>query len=170
MTRTGWRTAFIAQGESDLKVFHLLRHDAGVEHCHALHYLQMAAEKVAKGLNCRDEFTRPEETHFALVRWIRHAKANPYARLMTLCGVSTRSQFRAYLHGLHGFAETIELLAPAVARQRGKEQNAEYPWLDAKASTVRYPAVYPFHEVVYNPKYPKFIRFVEASIEFGKVR
>lgn len=164
--KCGWRTAFIAQGKSDFVLFQELRVLPSVKPCHYLHYLQMAVEKIAKGLNCRDESTRPPETHRILVRWMKQLMTSkPHSDWLAVCRCKSDIQFKAYLKGLVDFADCIEALSPAVAKQR---PNAEYPWYDEKDDRVYFPAEYPYHEIVRNEKFYKLILFIEASLKFAE--
>ena len=167
--KCGWRTAFIAQGESDLEIFYKL-HSTPVEPCHYLHYLQMASEKIAKGLSCKDELTQPPETHHILVKWMRQLMTNkPHSDWFVVCRCKSFEQFKTYLQGLIGFASSIEAMAPDVAKKRGQGPNAEYPWVDAKTSEVRFPAEYQYSEIIKNIKFFKLIKFIQAAIEFAKI-
>ena len=54
--RGEWATAFLRQGRSYLQVYDLLiaQPELEIPRCHALHYLQMACEKIAKAYRIRD--------------------------------------------------------------------------------------------------------------------
>jgi hypothetical protein len=57
--RRRWADAFLRQARSDLAVYHLLsgRSERDIPRCHALHYLQMACEKIAKAYRIRGRFS-----------------------------------------------------------------------------------------------------------------
>jgi hypothetical protein len=57
------------QAKSDQPVFALLRRTGAAE-CHALHYLQMAAEKISKAYLWRSG-TAPPRCHVGLMRFLR---------------------------------------------------------------------------------------------------
>ena len=167
---TGWKTAFLRKGESDFKIYAKLKNQQEIEPCHYLHYLQMAAEKIGKSLTCPNESIQPPENHYGLTKWLKHAKAgSAHQGLMKICKIKKKADFRAYLQGLIHFALQIECLAPAIAKKHGSGPNAEYPWQDPRSAIIHIPADHPFSGILESPKYIKLVRFIEASIDFGKL-
>lgn len=55
-TRILWARAYARQARSDRDIYEILVKQ-GAPRCHQVHYLQMAAEKVAKGYRFRDTST-----------------------------------------------------------------------------------------------------------------
>ena len=121
-----WSVAYHAQACSDFMVFELLCASA-VPPCHALHYLQMAAEKTAKAYALAWEPTRdPEDVqcHAVIVPFVQNFLRRPNA------GRRWRSNsyaIAAERKRVAGVAREIELLAPAVDSVRSP-RNAEYAW------------------------------------------
>lgn len=130
--RGDWATAFLRQGRSDLQVYDLLsaQRELEIPRCHALHYLQMACEKIAKAYRIRD--TNAElEGEGGLLR--RHVGFEKFMSAFLL-SPSIRSAYAGRTAQLRQIAKTtlalareIEKLAPAVDGQTVPE-NAEYPW------------------------------------------
>jgi hypothetical protein len=60
--RRQFADAFIAQARSDWQVYRLLSQTADTPVCHALHYLQMTCEKLAKAYRLRDVAANVTET------------------------------------------------------------------------------------------------------------
>jgi hypothetical protein len=143
-----WRAAFLRQAASDEAVRRLLDH-SGVERCHSLHYLQMVAEKVAKGLLATANDPRPPPTtHHALVRLLQIAKNRPDVRHRL--GYRDAASFLALVNSLLPLAAKIEALAPSAAGVG--QPNPEYPWRDAATATAVAPADHPFDD--FDPRSP----------------
>ena len=127
--RQAFAVAFAAQGRSDWDVYKYLSALAkpSFPQCHALHYLQMATEKIAKAYRVRDTAADVDELvkhHAGFVEFI-----NQFFRSETI-----RAEYRgqdAALETLQRNATTlareIQRLAPAADRLASPE-NAEYPW------------------------------------------
>jgi hypothetical protein len=124
--RLAYARAFIAQARSDWRVYARLS-ASGDAACHALHYLQMASEKLAKAYRLR-ETSSPVATivshHTGFTKFIRQY----------LLSARYREAYRGKTAQLHSLiqdaaklATEIEKLAPAVERQNAPE-NVEYPW------------------------------------------
>lgn len=127
--RQAYAEAFATQGRSDWALY---KHLTGLAkpsfpQCHALHYLQMATEKIAKAYRLRDTAGDVDELvkhHTGFVEFVNAFFRSPAIRqeyngqdaaLRTL-------QKNAVL-----LAQEIENLAPAIDRQ-ARPENAEYPW------------------------------------------
>lgn len=135
----GWRTSFLAQARSDFDMLSILldkelNKRQRISDCHKLHYLQMCAEKLAKGFST-DEKTKPRPVHNALVRFIQTSKSNK--GLMKTCGYKDVKYFQEYLKSLIEIAEKVEDLVPI---GKGERLNPEYPWQDASSGTIFIPA------------------------------
>src|SRR5690349_17478881 len=108
-----WRDAFLRQARSENAV-RLRLNDPEVEYSHRLHYTQMVAEKLAKGLQVRpDETDPPPTTHRALVRLLQVLKGRAEARRQL--GYGDAAVFKAFIDSILPLAAEIEGLAPAVA-------------------------------------------------------
>lgn len=127
--RQAFAAAFATQGRSDWDVYKYLSAltKPSFPQCHALHYLQMATEKIAKAYRIRDTAADVDDLvkhHTGFVEFV-----NQFFRCQTI-----REEFRgqdAALQSLQRNATTlareIEKLAPATDRLASPE-NAEYPW------------------------------------------
>lgn len=127
--RQAFAVAFATQGRSDWEVYKHLSAltKPSFPQCHALHYLQMATEKIAKAYRIRDTAADVDDLvkhHTGFVEFI-----NQFFRCETI-----RDEFRerdAALQTLQrnatALAREIEKLAPATDRLASPE-NAEYPW------------------------------------------
>jgi hypothetical protein len=118
-----WSETFLAQAKSEWQVYEHLKRTSFPE-CHALHYLQMATEKLAKAylLAGRSTIESVRLTHRAFLRFLQLASRNDVLREET--GM-TAKQLRMHVQKLLPLAYEIENLAPAVA---GYGPNSEYPW------------------------------------------
>lgn len=118
-----WSEAFWAQATSDWQIYEHLEKTSFAK-CHALHYLQMATEKLAKAylLNGRTDIKDVRSTHRALTRYMLNLSRN--SRLQDLMGMAAK-QLRSHIQKLLPLAYEIEKLAPALA---GDGPNPEYPW------------------------------------------
>jgi hypothetical protein len=124
--RTVFAEAFYRQAASDWQVYKLLAAAEGLPRCHALHYLQMACEKLAKAYRLRDTTADVDaiaSKHTGFAKFISAFLRSPalmeehegqLARHQAVCASSAK------------FAREIEKLAPAVGRVTSPE-NAEYP-------------------------------------------
>jgi hypothetical protein len=156
-----WRRAFFLQARSDFDVAQRLMAMDGIAACHPLHYLQMAAEKLAKGFACRHEPLA--HTHRAFTRFVQSAHLVPGMR--EACGTSSL-QFRAYLRSIAGVASELEALAPALA---GDGPNAEYPW--EAAGVVTAPVEHSFARInpySAGPVVVKLLPFIEAAVRVAE--
>ena len=168
-----WQRGFILQGQSDFEIFRLLREEnardpEAVRLCHPLHYMQMACEKLAKGLAAHDPNTEPAHTHDSLAGWVRAAKTQCPRVLMRLCQIKNKQQFRKYLSSLESIATLVDELAPAVAEKKGIGENAEYPWKDKLTGVIFYPAGYDFPKFKFNHnRLIKLTEFMEATYQFS---
>jgi hypothetical protein len=82
--------AYLAQAKSDFKVFELLQGDDTVENCHAVHYLQMATEKLSKAVICV-QIGSSKKTHIAFSKLFTYLDNKLYADQLGYAG-----KFAAY--------------------------------------------------------------------------
>ncbi len=69
---------FLAQAKAAYKVYILLKAEKSLHHCHALHYLQMAAELLGKASAWRNGPIG--KSHKALVNFLRRLSSNTKAQ------------------------------------------------------------------------------------------
>jgi hypothetical protein len=140
MSRSNWRKAFLRQARSENAVRHRLNHPR-VEYSHRLHYFQMVAEKLAKGLTVDpDSHEPPPTSHQSLVRLLQMLKG--WSHIRNQLGYKDANTFRSFIDSLLSIAEQIERLAPSGVRLT--EPNPEYPWMDPATAIVRAPCDYSF--------------------------
>jgi len=128
--RTEWAKAYARQARSDFSVYALLARNLDVETCHALHFLQMAGEKIAKAFRFRDTGTGLDallSEHVALSVFIPSfiRSAPVLDRYRTRHG--DHRGVSSLAGKLRDLARDIERLAPAVDREQSP-RNVEYPW------------------------------------------
>lgn len=159
-----WGLAYLSQSRSDFKLFLFLSSTEDIETCHALHFLQMATEKLSKGvmlLNGNKTLADISSTHSVLVDMMKLLDKN--RDISKMLGFSKTDRMREYIKGLIPEADRIEKSAPALS-QNGV--NTEYPWL-APNRTVIAPADYEFQE--WNPqRWPRqrnFLDFISRLLE-----
>ena len=127
---------FLVQARTDFAVFEVLRKNALLPSCHALHYLQMATELLGKALAWRHG--PPRRTHRSLVQFLRSLTSNQQAQSQ----LGFENQNQNWIHVIRKsvpLAERVENLAPALCNDG---PNAEYPW--PNASPTNAPAEHTF--------------------------
>jgi hypothetical protein len=121
-----WREANFKQAKSDYEVAKILWTRPDVHRCHALHYLQMSTEKLARAFLAEEE---PRWTHRGFVQFLRslrREKENGWENLgKTHLKMPTRKAYQNFIDSLLPLAALIEELAPTLA---GNSPNPEYPW------------------------------------------
>ena len=125
-TRDAWADAFAKQARSDWNVYALLRAEENVSLCHALHYLQMSCEKIAKAYRGRDtaiDVDELQQHHVGFARFMRAFLRSP-AIARDYAGQAAR--LRETAKAANQFAGEIERLAPAVGRET-RPDNAVVP-------------------------------------------
>src|SRR5687768_10576986 len=148
MSEGSWRTAFLRQAYSDFVMFQKLHVAEQIPSCHALHFFQMATEKLAKALMAT-KLDPPPRTHHAFLKFLRICRSD--SDLMQTFQMKS-AQYRSYIQSLLPLAQQIEMLAPASAGLN--LPNPEYPW--QAGSNIIAPADYPFNQ--YNLDNPKWIK------------
>jgi len=115
---------FLVQAISDFAVFKLLRDNADLPPCHALHYLQMATELLAKAFASKHGPVR--KSHQGFVPFIRTLASNRKAQ--EILGYEGQNyKWEHMIRKSVPLAEQIENLAPSLSKNR---PNPEYPWPD----------------------------------------
>lgn len=140
VTRSRWADAFARQARSDWQVYQQLS-QSDLPRCHALHYLQMTCEKIAKAYRIRDSYADVDEImkhHIGFVSFINiFARSEALREQFTGRDEQLRQLVRYWSH----IARQIERLAPAVDRDQ-RPDNCEYPWFDGQDVIV--PCLYDF--------------------------
>jgi hypothetical protein len=132
-----WSPAFARQAVSDLDARETLIADRSLPSCHALHYLQMACEKVCKAAMIAGGVD-PNE--------VKRSHAHISNQLPTLVKLHMSRRARRIprdnwiVRAARPLARKIELLSPSVG---DSPQNCEYPWKSADGSIIP-PADYNF--------------------------
>lgn len=163
-TREEWATAYHRQGRSDWQMFTELQPRGDVPACHALHFLQMATEKLAKAYRFRDTSTDAETlltSHVGFPRFLNSFLLSPQMRDEY---EGRHAQLKSIRRDFALLARAIEQLAPAVDRESAPG-NAEYPW--EKAGGVVAPVDYGFAEValLQNPRGRMFLNFIRRAFD-----
>ncbi|MEE9385166.1 MAG: hypothetical protein V3V08_17310 [Nannocystaceae bacterium] len=134
-SRIEWARAYARQAASDWEVYLQLTDRRDAPRCHALHFLQMATEKIAKAYRFRHTNT-PEASlltrHVGFQAFMRQFLRSPRV-LQAYEGRA--AQLGAVTRDCHQLAGEVEKLAPAVGRT-DRPQNAEYPWRVAERITA----------------------------------
>ncbi len=152
-----WREAFLRQAQSDFAVIEQLKS----EPCHRLHYLQMSAEKLAKGLSSDSSNVPPIPSHVAIIRMLQLIKGRPEVR--KALGFQNSATFNEYIGSLLDIATKIQSLAPSVARM--SQPNPEYPWLDKSTGLIQAPCDHEFTAFSStNPQLTKFLSLVRRLL------
>ncbi|CAN5392796.1 hypothetical protein BH09SUM1_BH09SUM1_33060 [soil metagenome] len=151
------------QARSDFEIYKILLRREGVARSHALHYLQMATEKLAKALTT-PVGGRPRVSHTQFVRFVDRCKGIPALR--EYFGYrSDYNAFKTYMDTIVPAAEQIENLVP---ESRMVRPNTEYPWEDRASRDVIVPCDFPF--VALDPRrnepLRKLIDFLEGCFRY----
>jgi len=156
-----WKSAYARQARADYAMFLSLESAQRVPalRCHALHFLQMATEKLAKAhlTNGREP---PPAIHQAFLRFLRDvARVDPNIRAGL--GMRNRESHLRYLKSLEPIARQIEALAPKADR---KSENPEYPWESGGAIIA--PAEHGFPSLgPDDPRVSKMMAFIRVCFD-----
>jgi hypothetical protein len=151
--------AYFVQAKSDLDVFEALAamDRTTIPECHPLHYLQMAAEKIAKAICLAWGIPLRADgySHVAFSSLPQHMKTK-WRHVARALNKRDRDDLRSFLDRAQWHMREIEELCPAVGpRGSGcaapKGANAEYPWEGASgdgATAWHAPATWRFRLLV----------------------
>ncbi|HET6250215.1 MAG TPA: hypothetical protein VFE47_21170 [Tepidisphaeraceae bacterium] len=114
---------FLFQGQSGFKVFELLRKNSDIHPCHALHYLQMSTEMLAKA-HIWKSGPPHKLSHHAFVPFLRALGSNRLAK-QQFEYEGQDEQWQHLIRKSIPLAQEVEQLAPTLARDG---PNPEYPW------------------------------------------
>lgn len=119
-----WHDVFLMQAWSDFQVFREMN-DGRCPTCHALHYLQMATEKLSKSFLCRRSGRNPPKlTHYSLVTFLNVSRSQRVWREKLGYEHNPRA-YGYYIDSLLPVAAQIERLVP----EGNSRINTEYPWI-----------------------------------------
>lgn len=168
------REAYLRQATSDLAAYGALEGAAQLPSCHRLHYLQMAAEKLAKAVllatGSRSEAdVRGSHKAFSLLPGILRGR-----RCHTQLDYATAKAFDAFLSGISGLCRAIDELSPSIGPQQAgggspEGANCEYPWFGRTADGRRgwvVPAEWGFvvEQLLLEGNGPRLIPFVRKLV------
>jgi hypothetical protein len=167
-----WRRAFLKQAVSDLRVAIRIARSPDTEDCHKIRYIQMAAEKFAKGFLTKGNI-QPQAVHESFGRFVLALKNNArhFKAISDLIAIGPSWNRERYFKKLRENAYNLESLIPKGDVHR---PNSEYPWLarDKRGSeTVQVPSEYSFG-VPYDISFTHVLEFLRncesaALAEFG---
>lgn len=165
-----WSIAFAKQALADFEswqVLSQLKHDTdrSVPQSQALHFLQMACEKLAKAHLCRRPKANPFEyqaSHAYIAGTLPTIVEHTLQKRLPNASIALIRQRRKQAQ--HLFRE-IELLHPQVDDNGQRPDNCEYPWSDDSGS-VRVPAEHRFEALRLADKQggPELLKIVEDAI------
>ena len=124
-----------------MKVRDLLS-ELSVDRCHRLHFLQMAAEKTCKAHLSAENGNRDVKRTHAYVRQVLPV----IARVFYSRAIGGSSIPIWQLQEIRRLASEVEILAPASNSGEVRNDNSEYPWLDAQG-VVQIPCEYKFANI-----------------------
>jgi hypothetical protein len=167
-TRASWAQAYYAQAQSDWAIFREFQQRSDIPLCHALHYLQMAAEKLAKAYRFRDSTAEAASlltSHVGFGRFFNTFLRSP----------SVLEQYEGRLGRLRSvqsdcakLARAVELLAPSVDRAL-RPANTEYPWDDGARIVAPIDHNFADLSLLYEPRGRLFLNLIaRAFAEFGR--
>ncbi len=170
--RVAWAQAYVKQSRSDLAIYELFTSRelaaqypllAQVELCHALHYLQMACEKIAKAYRFRDTGTPIENlltSHVAFSKFIIGFLKAPYVQVRYR---NKSAELRHVTRIARLLAREIEILAPALERETAP-YNTEYPWADAGQIITPCEYSFPSVNLLRTPEGRNFLKIIKIAI------
>jgi len=138
ITKSDWATAFALQALSDLRAREMLV-SSNAEKCHRLHFLQMAAEKTCKAHLIQANGNDSVRKSHAYVANVLPVIARHFYSIAN--NENRMAQWE--VEQIKRLAHEIELLCPACDEGSTREDNSEYPWLDAQG-TLQVPCQYNF--------------------------
>ncbi len=116
------------QAKSDHAAFDYLRRGP-VHECHALHYLQMASEKISKAYLWRAG-RPPPRSHVGLMRFLQALLSHGHSRserqrIAAIFSYSRPEEMSAWVRQVSPLAHGLQNLTPDLANDG---PNPEYPW------------------------------------------
>lgn len=153
-----WGQAFLQQSKSDLDIFQSLLQDSTVSRNHALHYLQMATEKLCKvDLNRQTWTNEPKHSHYVLVPFLNNLKqVQGRATRKKLNYRLSDVEFGQHIDKLLPLAEKIQNLVPS----KNDRRNCEYPWCEASGNVI-VPCEHDYVDIVGNIEFENFVQLIK---------
>jgi hypothetical protein len=152
------------QAHSDWRAYQVLRKTGGVDSCHELHFLQMAAEKISKAYLLRT--FQPKRSHAGFGKFLRlliqSSNSGNLQRIARIHQFNYIQSFEQWIHSVRPLADDLEKLAPALAKDG---PNPEYPWPHDAPKEA--PALYhfPLLERLELAEGRSLLRFLEVSVK-----
>lgn len=144
---------FLVQARSDYRMFHALRKD-GAAPCHAIHYLQMSTEKLAKAYLWGKG--HPGMGHAAFRRFCLAMIANDRARMAL--DQDGRRAWEMRLNAIVPLAYDVERLAPDLA---GAGPNPEYPWPPRRPIATPVEFAFPLFDELQRPRGKRLLHLLD---------
>ena len=128
-----WSRAYARQAHADWQAYQLLRSAPGLPRSQALHFLQMACEKLCKASLCRNgvDPVFVQTSHAYVAANLSRIFDQHRQRL----GHRALPSYSTLWKQVRSLSHEIELLAPTVDPLR-RPDNCEYPWEDAAGNLV----------------------------------
>jgi hypothetical protein len=154
------------QAKSDHAVFVYLR-GAPIHECHALHYLQMAAEKISKAYLWRSG-TSPPKSHVWLMPFLQALLSRSHGRkemkrIAEIFEYARHEDMAAWVRQVSPLAHQLQNLTPDLADDG---PNPEYPWPHEKPAHC--PALYSFElwgKLRDSEPGRRLVKFIRRAIE-----
>jgi hypothetical protein len=162
-SRDTWASAFHRQARSDHQIYELLAATPGIPRCHALHYLQMTCEKLAKAYRLRDtegDVDTLTASHGGFLKFMRAWLYSPSVRRSY---VGRDAMFLTISKKVLALAREIERLAPAIDRET-TPANTEYPWADGESAVVPCEYAFPRVSLLTDSAGWSFLKFIALAI------
>jgi hypothetical protein len=119
---SNWKHALLDQAEADFQAYTAIQSISGIRECHLIQFLQMAVEKLLKGLKSNG-LEPPEIKHNVFQNFYNLSGNLP--NVSQALGYPDNAQFVRYMSGLRTIIEQLESYVPTGGKQ---QENAEYPW------------------------------------------
>jgi hypothetical protein len=161
VTTSAWVTAFATQAKADFDAWDKLK-DLPLSPCQALHFLQMACEKLTKAVLCEagSDLLDLQSSHAYTAKNLHRILSGQLKDWNT-----SRNSLRALEGFMKRLAREIELLSPAVDDGGKRPDNCEYPWEDGMGN-VWIPAEYQFSatQLLSQPQGGKVLELIRMAI------
>jgi hypothetical protein len=163
-TRRAWADGYFAQASADWAMFREVRLRADVPASYALHYLQMATEKLAKAYRFRNTTASAETLLTSHVGFDAFMRAFLQSQQVHRMYNSRTAQLAAIRRGCGQLARLVEQLAPAVGGV-ARPENAEYPWAQGEEVIVPVQYSFPSLDLRRHPHARAFLSFIQLAFE-----
>jgi hypothetical protein len=162
MRREDWAKAYFEQACSDWSIFVEFHGREDIPRAQALHYLQMATEKLAKAYRLCDSLTNLETILTSHVGFPEFFNTFLRAPSMRREFKGRDEQLRQIQRDCQSLARAVEQLAPAVDRL-GHPANAEYPWEEGGKIVAPVSYSFPSLSLLREARGRWFLNFVERA-------